>query len=127
VGQATIQDIGNNSEAGYLDDKPSTLRRFGEVMAFGGSINTSSFCTNHYSPVCVVPNASRDRVCGSRCLRTRLGDIPDQSVSADSFQGSGTGGNGTFQSFLSGLIPVDSRYFAKNSINYAIKRLKTII
>ena len=44
----------------------------------------------------------------------RLGDIPDQSVSADSFQGSGTGGNGTFQSFLSELIPVDSRYFVKN-------------
>jgi hypothetical protein len=58
---------------------------------------------------------------------TRLGDIPDQSVSADSFQGSGTGGNGTFQSFLSELIPVDSRYFVKTSINYAIKRLKTIV
>jgi RHS repeat-associated protein len=57
----------------------------------------------------------------------RLGDIPDQSVSADSFQGSGTGGNRTFQSFLSELIPVDSRYFIKISINYTIKRLKTII
>jgi hypothetical protein len=45
---------------------------------------------------------------------SRLGDIPDQSVSADSFQGSGTGSNGTFQSFLSELIPVDSRYFIKN-------------
>jgi hypothetical protein len=60
-------------------------------------------------------------------LETRLGDIPDQSVSADSFEGSGTGGNGTFQSFLSELIPVDSRYFVKTSINYTIKRLKTII
>ena len=28
--------------------------------------------------------------------RFRLGNIPDQSVSADSFQGSGTGGNRTF-------------------------------
>jgi hypothetical protein len=57
----------------------------------------------------------------------RLGDIPDQSVSADSSQGSGTGGNRTFQSFLSELIPIDSCYFAKTSINYTIKRLKTII
>jgi hypothetical protein len=58
---------------------------------------------------------------------SRLGDIPDQSVSADSFQGSGTGSNRMFQSFLSELIPIDSRYFVKTSINYAIKRLKTII
>ncbi|PMD53343.1 ankyrin [Hyaloscypha bicolor E] len=67
-------------------------------------------------------NAGADITSGSGCfqlnvaldLATRLGDIPDQSVSADSFQGSGTGGNGTFQSFLSELIPVDSRYFVKN-------------
>jgi hypothetical protein len=57
----------------------------------------------------------------------RLGEIPDQSVSADSFQGSGTGRNGTFQSFLSELIPINSHYFIKTSINYTIKRLKTII
>jgi hypothetical protein len=71
--------------------------------------------------------------CGSRFATSesiapgRLGDIPDQSVSADSFQGSGTGGNRTFQSFLSELIPIDSRYFIKTSINYVIKRLKAII
>jgi hypothetical protein len=64
---------------------------------------------------------------GDQSPLARLGDIPDQSVSADSFQGSGTDGNGTFQSFLSELIPVDSHYFAKTSINYTIKRLKTII
>jgi hypothetical protein len=58
---------------------------------------------------------------------SRLGEIPDQSESADSFQGSGTGWNGTFQSFLSELIPVDSQYLVKTSINYAIKRLKTIV
>jgi len=57
----------------------------------------------------------------------RLGEIPDQSESADSFQGSGTGWNGTFQSFLSELIPIDSHYFVKTSINYTIKRLKTIV
>jgi len=59
--------------------------------------------------------------------QNRLGEIPDQSESADSFQGSGTGWNGTFQSFLSELIPVDSQYLVKTSINYAIKRLKTIV
>jgi hypothetical protein len=58
---------------------------------------------------------------------SRLGEIPDQSESADSFQGSGTGWNGTFQSFLSELIPIDSQYLIKTSINYAIKRLKTIV
>jgi hypothetical protein len=43
------------------------------------------------------------------------------------FQKSGTGSNRMFQLFLSELILIDPYYFAKTSINYAIKRLKTII
>jgi hypothetical protein len=71
-------------------------------------------------------------IANSETVMGRLGEIPDQSESADSFQGSGTGWNGTgwngtFQSFLSELIPVDSQYLVKTSINYAIKRLKTIV
>ena len=58
------------------------------------------------------------QMAGKVITPSRLGEIPDQSVSADSFQGSGTGSNGTFQSFLSELIPIDSHYFVTTSINY---------
>jgi hypothetical protein len=54
VGQATIQDIVNNFEAGYLDGEPWTPRRLGETVAFSGLVNTSTFYNNQYSPMCVV-------------------------------------------------------------------------